>query len=592
MNIEYTTWFRWATLMLLFGCAFGAISTGNGGNSLTFNGVNHNARMRTPDITFGLKGSFTYSCFMTTPADIPNMLNLGAVGSHFGFYSSSNTDRLISMFIYSDITINFLDDIFYDVLPLKNDEWAHYVFTWEYNSGTSKVEFQVTLNGGTTDEVIYNFESSLFSSPMVGYYDLGKASRYDNVLGAHGRFDNFCHWDRVLSSEEIAKVREFGCDSIDSTDLVFHYDFEEFRSETPQIKDRVTNSFLGKIRDETVCPMFGDSTFPIVTPFSSPISQTGYQSHRIFPNSGIPSLFSLDIAETTNWKLLTDDLTILGLGAMKVGGVDVTAGVIQTDKTIVFTPNADLIESSISFKIRAIATDGSGDEVDGDVTLYPTLKPTCSDFSWSLDEATNTMLYVDKENVISEVDGDIHEIYITSLPVLDGLEVRSAPTEATDIWDSCSPITIIPGTPFKLPHMRLAARHDGILTESISTTFAYKMFDGFLFSDECTITMTVNVIPKQPIPQNSTVEFDEDTSKIIGAGFIEHDGEPVIATITKFPEHGKIYQHDSEVEIKEQFSSVILTQWADSATASSFWPADGYDPSKAVGPADVYPNHG
>eukprot|EP01029_Cantina_marsupialis_P000085 TRINITY_DN100_c0_g1_i2.p1 TRINITY_DN100_c0_g1~~TRINITY_DN100_c0_g1_i2.p1 ORF type:complete len:1053 (+),score=326.60 TRINITY_DN100_c0_g1_i2:451-3159(+) len=474
--------------------------------------------------------------------------------------------------------------MYYEALPTKNSQWVHHSFVWTHDISTGETTMTIGMNVGRSDEVTYVIKTTDLSEAMTGSYDIGKGSNSEALsLGTHGRFDNFCHWNRALSNAELAIIQEKGCNGIDTTDLEFHYDFEDVRTDSPQVKDLVSGDYNGLIRSET----FGDAIFPIVTPTSFPISGSGYQTHQIFPDS--ETTVSIVTNSATSWKLLPTDLTILGLGSLKVDGVDVTAGVEQTTFDLVFTPSSTLTVDSIEFFITAI--DG-GDEVNGKVTLVPNKKPTCVDFDWSIDESDIKMLYVDKAYRLAEDDGDQLEFYITSLPVIDGLEVRVAPSTVTDIFDSCSPITLIPDTPYHLPFSRLATKHVGILTSSLVSSFKYKMYDGMLFSDECTVNFTVNVIAKPPVPRDSSITVNEDNTITVETKFDEYDGEPVVVTITKFPSKGTLFQHDSEVEVKGHFSSVLTTQWAKTATASSAWPGEGYAASGMEGEADRFPEHG
>ncbi|MBC7221389.1 tandem-95 repeat protein [Candidatus Bipolaricaulota bacterium] len=191
---------------------------------------------------------------------------------------------------------------------------------------------------------------------------------------------------------------------------------------------------------------------------------------------------------------------------------------VNPDGTITYTPNPDFCGTD-SFTYKACDPAGACDTAT--VTIHVTCvndAPVAQDDSYTTNE--DTPLLVPAPGILgndSDVDGDP----LTAVLV-------SGPAHGT--------LTLNPDGSFTYTPAENFCGED---------SFTYKAYDGALYSNVATVTITVTCVNDAPVAQDDSYTTNEDTPLLVPAPGIlgndsDVDGDPLTAVLVSGPAHGTL----------------------------------------------------
>jgi hypothetical protein len=260
----------------------GIISIAGGGESLTFTGtgIGETQELRTPvfdgfesfTISFWFKNVLPRSNFHGTSSGIPGSLWSYWLLSDGPSIGSGWTERrskgqnvfqsvpLFSVYLYNTGRVLKHNDtqLTMGEIPYteswSHEYWYHYVFSYdgEKREVNKYEDSTYCFNWGDCDygpversnesEVDTAYFQSLENTRLEpGMFRIGQSDPGEPTLTMD--LDDVCIFNKSMSLKEAASIMDYGCDSVNG--LVLNYDFNQRRTQSPDIFDTVSGTYNG-----------------------------------------------------------------------------------------------------------------------------------------------------------------------------------------------------------------------------------------------------------------------------------------------------------------------------------------------------------
>lgn len=543
---------------------------------------------------------------------------------------------------------------------LRDDSWHHICVTWSAAEAAVEVFLDAgsagELRWASSDPHPYGsaYDDSFAGSPPVqteplagpSYLLLGRAGGIGADQAFGGDLDEVCLWNERLAGASVAAdVRVLGCAAgapANAGGLLIDVGFDGDRDQTmePSVFNSAVGAFAGirgglhngYVRDAGAL----DGTHHV--PSSLPVALAG---------KDVVVAYNARSGAATAVRLPCDDCNGVEVASLPSSGAlaqgededdAITApgtAVLTTEGTgpdgedawwVLYFPNDPADDDSAAYaddSFTYTGSDGDGNSATATVRLTPNSPPVADEMTLEVNQGGSIVTAL-PSSFAFDADGDTVDAVVDTLPGsgvslgqlgvprgdLDRLPVdddyvqsyydddyylyRNQEVEDIALGDITDAPEAVTGA-FGI--VQISA--DAAATAG-TYNFTYHVTDGFEPSPPATVTIKVNAVNRVPQPVPSAAETDEDESVEVLAASEDAEGDGVYIVVSSLPEHGSLFQRALGGGKGERVALASplqrLSQWAASATASTFWPSSTSDqlwgPGYIAGPPEVFPDHG
>eukprot|EP00520_Triparma_pacifica_P017360 CAMPEP_0118648248 /NCGR_PEP_ID=MMETSP0785-20121206/9053_1 /TAXON_ID=91992 /ORGANISM="Bolidomonas pacifica, Strain CCMP 1866" /LENGTH=1431 /DNA_ID=CAMNT_0006540425 /DNA_START=63 /DNA_END=4355 /DNA_ORIENTATION=+ len=597
--------------------------------------------------------SYTFRFKFSATSSIAHM-SMGAIDFNGHLFSlETPTDIIAQLDMYSRPNFIVMKKTFkgpslqYTDSAPKSESLNWHKVGLSYNHTTSQVIFTLDDwydSSGTVESPLDTAgESDMFVR-------LGTNSASD--LNFQGLMDDVCVYDRVLTADELKSSTD-GClqDSALKLELLFEEDGPYASS--PSIYDSASSTLKGYATSSTADGLvldFGkDGIVKHAPSYLSADPATSATSAIVCPSDSS----TCDL--TANILASCGPCTSIALNTISFGSIVVTPGssppssssyiltltsqdpvttapshkltytITLSDsstltKTLHILPNAPPVTNSVptseptehvppgSSNIIKISHSSNYDPEFQPVTVEFRVKSGCEGLKFAQFNSTQAKIlapgdddYYYEDDSVGDDDGatddmayyyygyNLDALYTGSMDLDDNINV-------IDVTTSVNGGSFVTINDYYFRVIVLSTHTDDEYDPDYNCTLQYRFFDGELYSSYATKNVRLQEPPYIPKIFASSVSITEDAEMTEISLSVTSSKPPSSVVSLNLPENhltaGTFYQHDGVTEIKRDPASATFIQYPTSATASSYWDAEGYNVDALLGKPDLYPSHG